>query len=235
MADEAGATGKDEKNPPDGEKLEPKKDDPPKWVNDLFTRIGRVDKETKDALKALKGDIEGLRGQRETPPKDKAETDNKDLERILQGDLTVIDERINQREKAKEMLAKQNETALNRIISEMEEAKVPYFAETKKGIRETAATLIVQGYSPQDAVAFAYEKNRADHLHKLVSGNTGPGFDSANLETSGGGSQREDAGAKKGKLNAEGKKAWEKNKAYFKDEAEYIAAMSPLVRQRFVG
>jgi hypothetical protein len=235
MADEASAAGKE--TPPsgtEGTKTEPKQDDPPKWVNDIFTRIGRVDAETKKRFDALEARL-----VRPDPPPAKEgasdELNQKYTEQVLQGNFTgAVDDYMSKRRQAEEVLAKRNQTAMDRIISDMEDAKVPYFGEVKDSIKKTAANLIGQGYSPQDAVAFAYEKGRADHLHKLVSGKT-EDFDSASLETSGGGSVREDSGAKKGKLNAEGKKAFEKNKAYFKDEAEFIASMSSLPKQRFVG
>jgi hypothetical protein len=221
----------------DQAKDDKKEEAPPKWVNDLFTRIGRVDAETKKRFETLEGKIEsGLRVRQESESKGSEDPLNKKYtEQVLQGDFTgAVDDYMTRRRQAENALAQREQKAVDKLLSDMEEAKAPYFGEVKDGIKKVAGELVRQGYSPQDAVAFAYEKNRADYLHKKVSGET-PEFDSASLETSGGGSVREDSAMKKGKLNADGKKAWEKNKAYFKDEADYISHMSPLVRQRFVG
>jgi hypothetical protein len=217
---------------PDGGK---RQDDPPKWVNDLFTRIGRVDAETKKRFETLESKFDGLRTHK--PDGDvKPDDINRELtERILGNDpMGAIESVIAKREKAKEMLVKQDQAKLEKLIGGLDEA--PLFKDVKEKVREIAADFVFKrGYSPEDAVGYAYEKARADFLMtKFVGGNTG-GIDSGSLETSGGGSVREDTGAKKGKLNAEGKKAWEKNKPYFKDEAEFIASMSSQVRARFVG
>lgn len=219
----------------DGDK---KPDDPPKWVNDLFTRIGRADAETKKRFEALESKLTARQEERHPVGNGSAEMDaenQKLTERLLQGDpVSVVSEIVDKRERAKEILAQRNQDKLDTLIGKLEDA--PLFKEVKDRVLEIATEFVFKrGYSPEDALGYAYEKSKADHLMKIVSSGGGPGFDSGSLETSGGGSRREDAGEKKGKLNAEGKKAWEKDKAYFKDEAEFISKMSPLVRQRFVG
>lgn len=240
MPEEAGATGK-EQTPPDGQQQEPKKDDPPKWVNDLFTRIGRVDAENKKRFEALESRFETMSVSRETshasPSGGADDLNQKYTERVLQGDFTgAVDDYMAKRRQAEEILNKRNHSKIVEIVSHMEDA--PHFKDVKAEVQKIASDFVFnRGYSPEDAVGYAYEKARADHLSKLLAagGGAATGLDSASLETSGGGSVREDSGAKKGKLNAEGRKAFEKNKAYFKDEGEFIASMSPLVKQRFVG
>jgi len=228
-----------------GDKKEAAKDDPIKALEQKFAswtgRLEAQQKQDRETIKVLREELAEARKpaiQPNTGHQDSAmkAMDDKWAERILQGDVAgVLEEYTNLRRTAEEILSRKNVTELDMALSGLEEKNVKYIKEVKDGVRKVAASLLGQGYSPQDAVAFAYEKARADHLDKLVGSSGDAGFDSASLETSTGGSKHEDAGARKGKLNSEGKKAWEKNKTYFKDEAEFIATMSPRVRERFVG
>lgn len=225
---------------------EKKPEDPPKWVNDLFTRIGRVDAETKKRFEALESKLTARQEERHPASNGNAEMDaenQKLTERLLQGDpVSVVSEIVDKRERAKEMLAQRNQEKLNTLMDRLEDA--PLFKDVKDKVREVATEFVFRrGYSVEDALGYAYEKAKADHLMKIhLGGNGSPGFDSASLETSGGGTRRQDAGEKKGKLNSDGKAAFEKNKNVmidgklaFPDEATFISSMSPLVKQRFVG
>uniref|UniRef100_A0A6M3XWM6 Uncharacterized protein n=1 Tax=viral metagenome TaxID=1070528 RepID=A0A6M3XWM6_9ZZZZ len=219
------------------------KDDPIKKIDQKFSSwMGRIEAQQKEDRRTILAKLDTFQA---TPQQSQDYTEKREssgmkalndqwAERILQGDVSsVLEEYTTLRRSAEDTLSKRNANELGRLIANLEEGNTKYIKEVKADVQKMSANLVGQGYSPQDAVAFAYEKSRADHLDRMVSG--GDGFDPSSLETLSGGSRHEDVGAKKGKLNAEGKKAFEKNKSYFKDDADFIASMSPRVKERFVG
>lgn len=222
-----------QENPPDGSK-----DDPLKKLSDsLFTRIGRLNAEYKEGMDALTKKMDELASSM-TKPKDDSEEKEDALKKLLDGDFSVIDERISLREQAKAALEKKDRDTINNIISDMKNSETPFVKDLNEdNLRSIAMDTVKKGYKPPEAVAFAYSQEKSKHLMSLI-GNQQKG----NLEVSGGGSRRVDENEVKGKLNAAGKEAWEKEKntrlggkPLFKDEEDFISQMSPAVRARFVG
>jgi len=242
MPDEQGAPAEEPQDTPSDPK-DAAKDDPIKKIEQKFSSwVGRLEAQQKKDRETILSKLDTL----STPPQQLPDyternessgmkaLNDKWAERILQGDVAgVLEEYTSLRRSAEDTLSKRNTNELGRLIANLEEGNTKYIKEVKADVQKMSANLVGQGYTPQDAVAFAYEKSRADHLDRMVSG--GDEFDPSSLETLSGGSRHEDVGSKKGKLNAEGKKAFEKNKAFFKDDAEFIASMSPRVKERFVG
>lgn len=230
------------------DKKEVQKDDPlAKFDQKYGSWIGRLEAQQKKDRESILSKLDEINRNREqSPPNNPLQqgmeqpsgTDslnNRWAEMILQGKvLEVLREHKELDAKATDTLSRRNVSERDRIVSALEE-KEPIFKDIKKDVVQIADNLIGQGYSPPDAVAFAFERSQAAYYKKLAGVGGGGDIDPSSLETQTGGSRREDAGAKRGKLNAEGKRAFEKNKSHFKDEAEFISAMSPRVRERFVG
>lgn len=251
MPEEKEAQGEKKAEDTSSDKKEAQKEDPlAKFDQKYGSWIGRLEAQQKKDRETILSALNELKAAKEQPPANPFQQqeqpsgikalNDKFAEKILQGNvIEALDEYTTLKKNAEEMLVKRTQTEMNKLLSTLEENE-PIFKNVKNDVIQVAGNLVGQGYSPQDAVAFAWERSQAGYYKKLIA--SGGGLDPSSLETTTGGSQHEDAGSRKGKLNAEGKKAWEKNKdvkvggkPLFKDEAEFIAQMNPRVRERFVG
>lgn len=224
------------------------KDDPlQKTEQKLASWIGRIEAQQKKDREAIIAKLNELNVSRETfqpqQPGNAQQSGTNELnqkwgERLLNGDVAgVLDEYTTLRQQAEKALAQRAQSQMDKTMNDM--AEIPIFKDVKDRVRQLAGNLIGQGYSPQDAVAFAFQTCKAEHLEKLISGG-GQSTDTSSLETLGGGSMREDAGATKGKLPPELKRAFERDrsqtiggKPMFKDEKDYIAHLSPAIRKQY--
>jgi len=158
----------------------------------------------------------------------KNQVDPKQFEEIVQGKgfggdmVGAINEVIDMREKNASDLQKAKEEA---ITEEMEKFKdQPFFQETEAQIKEIAIAAIKKGHPPAPAVELAYEK-----AGRIFLQNKDPEY---KLSMSRGGKQA--PRKKEAKLPAAFKTQAAKDIAngIFKDEADYIANLSPSIREK---
>lgn len=150
--------------------------------------------------------------------------------RILSGDVIgVLDEFSSLKTKAETEISQSNMNKVNQLMEGLSEE--PFFGELEKVVRERSASLVQQGKDPQTAVDLAYNKARADYFGGLVASvhKTNPNA----LKLAKGGSKPDTEGSK-GKLPEDFKKRAEKDIAegLFKDEADWIASLSPQIRKQ---
>lgn len=150
--------------------------------------------------------------------------------RILNGDVIgVLDEFSSLKTRAETEISQANMNKVNKLVEGFSEE--PFFGELEKVVRESSVNLVQQGKDPQTAVDLAYNKARADYFGGLVASvhKTNPNA----LKLAKGGSKPDTEGSK-GKLPEEFKKRAEKDIAegLFKDEAEWVASLSPQIRKQ---
>lgn len=150
--------------------------------------------------------------------------------RILNGDVVgVLDEFTSLKSRAETEISQANISKVNQLMEGLSEQA--FFGDIEKAVRETSISLVQQGKDPQTAVDLAYNKARADYFGGLLAhvNKTNPNA----LKLAKGGSKPE-TGEPKGKLPDDFKKRAEKDIAdkLFKDEAEWIANLSPQIRKQ---
>lgn len=150
--------------------------------------------------------------------------------RILSGDVVgVLDEFSSLKQRAETEISQANANKVNSLVGGLSEE--PFFNDLEKGVREMAMSLVQQGKDPQTAVDLAYNKARGNYLAGLVANvhKTNPSA----LKMARGGSKANDAGSK-GKLPPAFKERAAKDisDGLFKDEAEWIANLSPAIRKQ---
>ena len=108
----------------------------------------------------------------------------------------------------------------------MSYSESPYYKEIFTDMQKVAHEAVGQGYPPEAAAEYAFQKARADHLDKKVGGGD-------NLDMLDGGISRKRT--KKAVLPPQFKDAYirDKEKGLFKTEEEYIAALAPQIRAQY--
>lgn len=123
----------------------------------------------------------------------------------------------------KKTLSQSQKTQADKIM--LNYSKNPYYKEMAGNIQKISQEAISNGYPPEAAVEYAYQKARGEYLENK--------HNPQNLDLLSGGSlpQR----SKKKKLPERFKTAFERDKAQglFKDEADYIAHLSPAVKMQY--
>ena len=152
-------------------------------------------------------------------------------ERILSGDVVgVLDEYNQLNKQAQENLSKLNKGKVDNILGTLKEK--PFFDDVKDVVRENAYTLVSNGYSPEDATSYAFEKARADFQAKLLASLNAqnPGA----LETLRGG-KASPPPEEKGKLppNVEAACQRDIQAGIVKDRAEWIANLAPALKAQY--
>ncbi len=125
-------------------------------------------------------------------------------------------------------LTKNKQQEVDRIITSYSEK--PYYKDTFQDIKDVAYDAVQnKGYPVPEAVEYAYQLARAEHLEKRLNPDSG---DEDNLNLLKGGRNVKRQG--KPKLPPNFQKAFERDKAkgLVKDEAEWISYLSPQVREQ---
>lgn len=214
-------------------------------IGRLFTEVGTTKKNQEEILKTLADLKESGKASREerraemipNPQGDSgiAKLNERFAEQILQGNVIgVLDEYNKLLSASKENLSRMNKQKLDRAVDDISKnSKV--FPEIKASVLQTATLLIDRGYSPEDAVAHAYEKHRADYLErKLTPPEEELNPDSLDLLKGGKGSQSA-GGEQGGKLPPKWEEACQRDikAGIFKDRKEFLANLSPKIRATF--
>ena len=145
---------------------------------------------------------------------------------IFEGDpMGAIDRALEVREAARENLAKSQQIQVDKKITEYSEE--PFYKDIFPDMKIIAHELLAQGVPPDYAASHAFQKAKASHLEKLTMS-----ADTANFDVLPTGKRVK---TKTPKLPQEFKAAFERDRAagLFKDEAEYIANLSPQIRKQY--
>lgn len=128
---------------------------------------------------------------------------------------------------AKTNLTKSQETETARLITTY--SNKPYYKDIYSDMKTFASEAAAKGFPPEAATEFAFEKATSKHLQTIVGGGNP---DEGSLEMTGGG--RRTTRTKTPTLPPEFKEAAARDiaKGIFKDEKDYISALSPIVRER---
>ncbi len=196
-----------------------------KQLQQMYSATGRlVKKHVEEAIAPLM--------ERQAAPAqgdDALEKFNKDLsEQLFSGDLTgAIDKALTVRERAKANIDAQTTIDTDRAITSYSED--PLYKDIYQDMKKIAHEKRANGFPPAAAAELAFAQAKTN-LYEKKDANP----DDENLSMLPGGQPpRKKAG--KVKLAPEFKKACERDIASgkFKDEAEYIAYLSPHVRQKY--
>ncbi len=151
--------------------------------------------------------------------------------KMLEGDIVgVLDERDALLRQAQDENSRSDKIKVDKFVATLSEQ--PLFADIKDNVQKLAHDLVTKGYTPQDAVSYSFEKNRADYMGGLLA--TLNTQNPAALEMlKGGKGGGAGGGNDAGKLPDRFEKAYQADKAkgYFKNREEYIAALAPQIRK----
>ena len=152
-------------------------------------------------------------------------------EKLLDGKIVeVLDERDALLRQAQDENSRSDKIKVDKFVATLSEQ--PLFADIKDNVQKLAHDLVTKGYTPQDAVSYSFEKNRADYMGGLLA--TLNTQNPAALEMlKGGKGSGAGGGNDAGKLPDRFEKAYQADKAkgYFKNREEYIAALAPQIRK----
>lgn len=150
-------------------------------------------------------------------------------EMIFSGDVSGAMRMARQVEdNAKINLTKAQETETAKLITTYSDK--PYYKDIYSDMKKFASEAVAKGFPPEAATELAFEKASNKHLQTIMGGGNS---DTGSLEMTGGG--RRTARTKTSMLPPAFKEAAKRDiaKGFFKDEKDYIAALSPAIRQQY--
>ncbi len=196
-----------------------------KQLQQMFSATGRIVK--KQIEESVMPMLQTLQPQAQ-PGGDALDDLNQNLQtKMFEGDIVgVINEVVGMREKAATSAKGQQDVETKKAIASMSDR--PYYKDTYPEIEKLTSDYVTAGYPPAAAADAAYQKAKGQHLERQLSGNT-----DVNLGVSGSG--RRQGRTSTPKLPEAFKKAAERDIAagHFKDEADYIANLSPDIRAKY--
>lgn len=203
----------------------------------LSSALGRSLKQQGDLLKGFKTLADKLDSLEAKPQREEPQYQNPDVaalnekwqNAIFSGNvIDVLDEFTTLRDQAQKNISQANMNKVDKLLTGLQDE--PFFNDLAPSVREKAIKFVQGGKDPETAVDLAYNRQRADYLAGLVA--TVHQHDPKALEVARGGGKRQKE-TKAAELPANFKKAMERDiKAkVYKDEAEWIANLSPSIRK----
>ena len=138
---------------------------------------------------------------------------------------SAIDKALNVREQTKQNLSKSKQIETDRALTALSDK--PFYKDTFGEAQKIAHEAVQAGYPPEAAVELGYNKAKASFLERKLAG----GDENLNLSEGG----RPPSRTKTPKLPPEFSKACKRDiaKGLFKNEKEYIDALSPSIRAKY--